>query len=217
MIRKVLLVAAAAALPVSMIAATGTIASASAPKINATNNTVTCTGLKGTAKFSPPITENQTVGATETTKVAAKLTGCTSNATGLTVKGGAVKGSFSNTITSANGCASLLGSNTENGTLTTKWTTSPALSSGNSVVTIKSVQGGVAPDGTNAEFQIPGSIPDSGTGSFQGTNGGATDSTAAQSTETVTVLGKDCAGKGIKELKIVPVSGSGAPVAAFFG
>ncbi len=218
MFRKVLIVAAAAALPVSMIAATGTIAGASAPTINATTNTATCTGLKGTAKFSPPISENETVGATEVTTIKAKLTGCTSNATGLTVKDGTVKGSFSDTITSANGCASLLGSNTESGTLTTKWSTTPKLSSGSSVVTIHSVQGGVAPDGTNAEFQIPGSTPDSATGSFQGTDSGASGSTAAQSKQTVTALGKSCAGKsGIKSLSLVPVTGSGAPVAAFFG
>ena len=197
---------------------TGTIAGAkAAPPVNVTNNTATCTGLKGTAKFSPPISENETVGATETTTIKAKLTGCTSNATGLTVKSGTVTGSFSDTITSANGCASLLGSNSEAGTLSTKWTTTPKLSSGNSVVTVHSVQGGVAPNGTNAEFQIPGSVADSATGSFSGTNSGASGSTAAQTKQTVTVLGKSCAGKGIKSLTIVPVTGSGAPVAAFFG
>ncbi len=218
MFRKVLLVAAAAALPVSMVAATGTIAGAKAPTVNATNNTATCTGLKGTAKFKPAISENETVGATEVTTIAAKLTGCTSNATGLTVKGGSVKGSFSDTITSANGCASLLGSNTEAGTLTTKWTTTPKLSSGSSVVTVHSVQGGVAPDGTNAEFQIPGTVADSATGSFSGTDSGASGTTAAQSKQTVTALGKSCAGKsGIKGISLEPVTGSGAPVAAFFG
>jgi hypothetical protein len=145
------------------------------------------------------------------------LTGCTSNATGLTVKGGSAKGSFSDTITSANGCASLLGSNTEAGTLTTKWTTTPKLSSGASVVTVHSVQGGVDPDGTNAEFQIPGSVADSAR-SFSGTDHGASDTTPAQTTQTVIALGKSCAGKsGIKSITIVPVIGSGAPAAAFFG
>jgi hypothetical protein len=203
---------------VTMVAATGSVAGAkAAPPVNATNNTATCTGLKGTAKFSPPISETETVGATEVTTISAKLTDCTSNLTGLTVKDGTVKGSFSDAITSANGCASLLGSNSESGTLSTKWTTTPKLSSGDSVVTVHSVQGGVAPDGTNAEFQIPGSSPDSGTGSFSGTDSGASGSTAAQTKQTVTALGKSCAGKGIKTLTIAPVTGSGAPVAAFFG
>jgi hypothetical protein len=86
------------------------------------------------------------------------------------------------------------------------------------VVTVHSVQGGVAPDGTNAEFQIPGTVADSATGSFSGTNSGASGTTAAQSKQTVTALGKSCAGKsGIKGISLEPVTGSGAPVAAFFG
>jgi hypothetical protein len=218
MIRKLLLVTAATVMPIGLVVATGASAGAAKPPpVNATTNTATCTTVKGDAKFSPPISENETVGGTETVTIKAKLSGCTSNATGLTIKGGSVAGSFSSTITSANGCVSLLGSNSESGTLTTKWKTTPALSSGDSVVTVNSVQGGVAPNGTNAEFQIPGTVPDSATGSFSGTDSGASGSTTAQSTSTVSQLSTDCGKKGIKELKLEPVAEASPPPAAFFG
>jgi hypothetical protein len=48
MIRKLLLVAAATAMPIGIIAATGGVAQAkAAPPVNATNNTATCTGISG--------------------------------------------------------------------------------------------------------------------------------------------------------------------------
>ena len=179
MIRKVLVVAAAVAIPLGLVTATGGLAGAkAAPPINATTNTVTCTGVAGSAKFSPPLTTNEGAG-NETTTIKAKLSGCTSNATGLSVTGGSVSGSFSATHTAGtNGCASLAGSSSESGVLTVKWKTTPKLSSGNSEVTVSSVDGGLGSDG-NATFTIPGSTPDSGTGSFSGTDHGASDSTTA--------------------------------------
>jgi hypothetical protein len=218
MIRKLLLVAAATAMPIGIIAATGSVASAKAPPpVNVTTNTATCTGISGSVKFNPPISQNQTVGATETITVKAKVSDCTSNYSGLTVKDGTVTGTFTSPITSMSGCAALFGNTNVTGSLSTKWTTTPKLSSGNSDVTVNSVQGGVAPDGTNAEFEIPGTTPDSATGSFSGTDNGASGSTAAQSKQTTAALGKDCDGKGIKSLTLAPVSGTGAPTAAFYG
>jgi hypothetical protein len=157
------------------------------------------------------------VGGTETITVKAKVAGCTTNAAGVALKDGVVSGTFTSPITSTNGCAALFGNSNVTGTLTTKWSAKPKLSSGNSVVTVNSVQGGVAPDGTNAEFEIPGTSPDSGTGSFSGTDNGASGATAAQSKQTTTALGTDCGKKGIKSLTLEPVSGAGAPTAAYYG
>ncbi len=202
MIRRMVVIAAAIALPVSVVAATGSMAGAGAPKIDATHNTVTCTGVSGTVKFSPPITTNESAG-TETTSIKATLTGCTSNATGLTVLSGSAKGSISSTHTAGtNGCTALAGNNTENGTLTTKWKSSPKLSSGSSVVTVHSVMGSIGSNG-NATFHIPGSTPSSGTGSFSGTDNGASDATSAQTTTSASSILATCeTAKGLKSIGI---------------
>jgi hypothetical protein len=215
MIRKVLVVAAAVAIPLGLVTATGGLAGAkAAPPINATNNTVTCTGVSGSAKFNPPLKTSEAAG-NETTTIKAKLSGCTSNATGLSVASGSVSGSFSSSHTAGtNGCASLAGSSSESGVLTVKWKTTPKLSSGNSAVTVSSVNGGLGSDG-NATFTIPGSTPDSGTGSFSGNDHGASDSTTAQTTTSAASILSTCEGKkGLKSIGIEsPQSGS----AAFLG
>jgi hypothetical protein len=215
MIRKLIVLGAAVAMPLGLVAATGGMASAkAAPPINATSNTVTCTGVSGSAKFSPALTTNEAAG-TEKTTIKAKLTGCTSNATGLAVASGGVSGSFSSTHTAGtNGCASLAGSSTESGVLTVKWKTTPKLSSGNSSVTVSSVSGGIGSDG-NATFTIPGSTPDSGTGSFSGTDHGASDSTTAQTTTSASSILSSCEGK--KGLKAIGIETPQSGPAAFLG
>ena len=68
---------------------------------------------------------------------ATQLTRCTSNATGLTVTSGTVSRRLSDTHGAEDGCTSLVGPLGDpslipvTGTLTTKWKTSPQLSSGN--------------------------------------------------------------------------------------
>jgi hypothetical protein len=215
MIRKMLVVAAAVAIPLGLVAATGGMASAkAAPPINATTNTVTCTGVAGSAKFNPPLKTSEAAG-NETTSIKASLTGCTSNAAGLTVTSAKVSGSFSSSHTAGtNGCASLAGSSTESGVLTVTWKTSPKLSSGASSVTVNSVSGGIGSDG-NATFTIPGSTPDSGSGSFSGTDHGASDTTTAQTTTSATSILSTCEGK--KGLKSIGIESPQSGNAAFLG
>jgi hypothetical protein len=91
-----------------------------------------------------------------------------------------------------------------------KWKTSPKLSSGNSVIQVNSVKGSVGGNG-NADFTIPGTIPNgTPTGSFQGTDGGAGDSTSAQTTTPALTILTTCEGKkGLKSIGITsPQSGS---------
>jgi hypothetical protein len=216
MIRKLLLVAAAAAVPAGLIVAGG-VASAGGSGVNATTATATCTAVSGEAKFSPPISSSEAAGTTTTT-VKATLTNCTSNLGGLTVTSGKTAGSFvSNShVVGTNGCSALAGASPETGSLTTKWKTSPKLTSGNSVTPVTQVYGTIESDGA-AEFEIPGPGGHaSGTGSFQGTNGGASDESNADSTVPATTLLATCSGKkGLKDFKFTtPSSG---PSAANFG
>jgi hypothetical protein len=217
MIRKVLLVAAAVAVPAGLIIGGG-VAAAGAPKINATNDTATCTTVSGSAKFSPAVSSSEAAGTTTTT-VKATLGGCTTNAAGLTITSGSTKGSFvSNSHTAGtNGCSALVGASPETGSLTTTWKTSPKLSSGNSVTPVTQVYGTVT-SGGNAQFEIPGpGGTSSGTGSFEGTNGGASDGSDAQSTQSATAILATCDGKkGLKSFDFTTPP-AGQPAAATFG
>lgn len=209
MMRKLLLVAVAAAAPIGLIAIAGS-AGAGAPKINATTDTVTCTNLSGSVKFSPPVTTSESAG-TGTTALKASFSGCSSNAVGLTVTSGSAKGTLTSTRTSGeNGCTALAGGSTASGPVTIAWKTTPKLSSGSSVLAVKSESGGLGGDG-NATFTIPGSTPNGPpSGSFQGTNSGSGDVANAQTTESATSILSTCEGKkGLKTLDIEsPQSGN---------
>jgi hypothetical protein len=217
MIRKVLLVAAAVAVPAGLIIGGG-VAGAGGSKFNATNDTATCTTVSGSAKFSPAITTSEAAGTTTTT-VKATLGSCTTNAAGLTITSGKTSGSFvSNSHTAGtNGCTALAGTDPETGSLSTSWKTSPKLSSGDSVTPVTQTYGTIASDG-NAQFEIPGpgGTP-SGTGSFQGTNGGGSDGSDAQTTTSAASILATCEGKkGLKGFDFTTPP-SGQPAAASFG
>jgi hypothetical protein len=210
MIRKLLLVAAATAMPLGIIAATGSLATAkAAPPVNATTATVTCTGITGSAKFVPPVTSNESAG-TGKTEIKAKLSGCTTSA-GVTISSGSVSGTLTTTRTAGeNGCVALAGGSSATGPLTTVWKTAPKLSSGNSVIQVNSIAGSVGSNG-NATFKIPGTTPNgTPSGSFQGTNAGASDATSAQTTTSAATILSTCDGKkGLKSIGITtPASGA---------
>jgi len=209
MLRKLLLVAAATAMPIGFIAATGGMASAKTAPVNATTATVSCTGISGSAKFSPAITSDEAAG-TGTTTIKAVLTGCTTN-DGVTVTGAKVAGTLTSTSTAGeNGCAALAGSSSDTGNLTTTWKTTPKLVTKTSTIDVKSIAGSVGSDG-NATFSIPGSTPNGKpSGSFQGKNHGASDSTTAQSTASAASILTTCdSAKGLKSFTFKsPASGA---------
>ncbi|MGD0394014.1 MAG: hypothetical protein ABSC41_15390 [Acidimicrobiales bacterium] len=201
MIRKLLVVAAAIAMPVSVFAVSGGMASASNPH-TAASDTIKCTKLTGTVKFSPKLTDTGYTSGATTTTVNVKLSGCTAAGSFKTkVSGGTVTGTIkgaAGTSSSPSGkCAALTGSNTDAGKLTTKWTATPA--DAPSVLTVKSVAGGTK--SSHGTFTIPGTAKGTATGSFLGSNKGASDKTVAQTTETLTQILASCA-TGLSSLAI---------------
>jgi hypothetical protein len=209
MIRKLLLVAAAAAMPIGIIAATGGLANASGtPPVNATTATITCTGISGSAKFNPPITKSETAGG-GTTTIKATLSGCTT-AAGVTVTSAKVAGVLDTTRTAGeNGCTALAGGSSATGNLVTTWKTSPKLVTPTSTIQVTSIAGSVGSNG-NATFSIPGNTPNgTASGSFQGSNHGDSDVTDAQTTTSAAAILTTCEGtKGLKSINITsPASG----------
>jgi hypothetical protein len=209
MFRKVLLVAAATAMPIGLIAATGGMASAATTPVNATKATVTCAGITGTATFSPAVTSKETAGS-GTTTIKATLTGCTTSDK-VKVSGAKVSGALKTTRTAGeDGCTALAGNSSDSGDLTTTWTTTPKLVTKTSTIDVKSIAGSVGSDG-NATFSIPGSTPNGKpSGSFQGKNHGASDSTTAQSTASAASILTTCdSAKGLKSFTFKsPASGA---------
>ncbi len=215
MIRKLIVAGAAAAIPVGLLVGGG-VAFASGG-VDATHATITCTTVTGSAKFKPTITKSEAAGTT-TTSVKATLGGCTVSGVTATVTSGSVKGSFVSNSHAAgtNGCTALAGVTPETGSLTTKWKSSPKLTSGSSVVTVTQVTGTIASDG-HGEFEIPAATDSTGhgTGSFQGSNGGANDTSNAETTQTASALLATCNASGLKSITI-QTSSSGGP-SAFLG
>ncbi len=202
MFRKMLVVAAAIAMPVSIIAVSGGIAGASNPHAgSATTDTVSCTKIAGTVKFSPALTLKGYTSGVTTTTVTATLTGCTAKGTFADkITSGAVTGTIKSTKGKGGTCGGLTATSiTDAGTLTTKWKASAATP--NSGLGIKSIAGGVK--SSHGTFTIPGKVKGTASGSFQGANKGASDKTVAQTTDTTSALAKACASKaGLSSLAI---------------
>jgi hypothetical protein len=204
MIRKLLVVAAAIALPVSLVAVSGGIAGASNSHTAATD-TIVCKDLAGTLAFSPTITKKGHTSGKEKTTVSATLSDCkVSGQTAITVTKGTVKGSFTGATGTAKApvasCASLASGGTESGTLTTTWTATAGGPVAPTVRTIKSEKRGTA--GGHSTFTIPGTVKGSATGSFGGSNSGASDTTTSETTLTTSALATACLTKGLSSVAI---------------
>jgi len=214
MIRKLLVVAAAIAMPVSVIAASGGVAGA-ATTGPAAADSIICKDITGTLTFNHKLNNTGYTNVPIVTTVSATVSGCT-------VKGGkaetVTKGTVTGTITSATGtkakpvgkCASLVGSATETGTLKTAWSATPTLSAYPSEVHVKSDLGG-AHSGYGT-FTIPGSVANSPspTGSFGGAaKTGSADKSVAQTVLKESVIATDCKA-GVSSLKITTDSAASA-------
>ena len=214
MIRKMLVIAAAVAMPVSVIAATAGTASA-ATKVDASKYTVTCTGIAATAKFSPALTNAGGPASTETTKIKGTASSCTVTptvgGTPVTITGAKVSGTLTN-ASSTHTCGGLATATTESGALTVKWKSSPALAAGSSVASPTSVLGAPGADG-HATFGISFSGV---TGSFTGTDAGASSTNDAETALPISSILTTCA-KGLKSIAIVPDTNPGAGPALHLG
>ncbi len=196
MIRKMLVVAAAIAMPVSIVAVSGGMAGASAPHAgSATTDTVSCTKIAGSVKFSPALNMTGYTSGVTTTTVTATLTGCTAKGTFADkITSGTVTGTIKSTKGKGGTCAGVTQKTiTDAGLLTVKWAASATTA--NSGLTIKSIAGGVN-KASHGTFTLPGSIKGTAAGSFQGANAGASDKTVAQTTDTATQLLAACSSKG---------------------
>ena len=213
MIRKMLVIAAAVAMPVSVVAATAGTAGAGAPKVNATDYTVTCTGITAKADFSPALTTAGGASSNEKTSISGKASGCTATPNGggtpITVSGATLKGTINN-ATSTHTCGGLTSPTTETGSLSIKWKTNPKLTDTTSVVNPTTVTGGVGAD-LHATFQLAFGTATSGP--FQGTDSGVSSSTNAETTIGISAIETACNGKGLKSVSIVANTNPGAGAA----
>ena len=215
MFRKTLLIAAAVAMPLGIVAATGGIASAKgSPPVSVANDTITCTGIAVSAKFSPALTLDGGATSNEATTIKGTASGCTTAGPNpVTVTGVKVSGTI-NDPTSDHSCTGLSGSTPESGTLTLAYKTSPKSTPTTSVVTVSGVSGGTGDNG-HATFSIGFSGV---TGAFTGTDSGASSTSDAQTTDTTAQIITSCNGKkGLKSIAVQPDTNTGAGAALHIG
>ncbi len=210
MIRKMLVIAAAIAVPVSVVAATAGTAGAGGTTVDATHYTVSCTGITATADFSPALTTAGAASSPEKTTIKGSASDCTvtptTGGTAVTVTGAKVSGIITN-ATSDHTCTGLTSPTTETGSLTVKWKTSPKLTATSSVVMPTTVTGALGTD-LHATFAI--AFGAGATGPFQGTDGGAGSSVNAETVDNAGVINGLCGGKkGLSKLSIQPNSNGG--------
>jgi hypothetical protein len=187
--RKLILGAGALLLPLTTVLALGSIP-ASAKGKSAQPGTVTCSTVTGSFKFSPALTVAG--GASETITSKTTLTGC--KATGGVSPS---KGTTSvTTVDPSNACQAVLEGAAKPETLTTKW------SPGTIEPSVVSFPAPKSSEGPPITFSLGGSGT-TGTGSYMGTNGGATSSATVDIEGTVASLTSACEGKkGLKGLTI---------------
>jgi hypothetical protein len=218
MIRKLLVVVAAIAIPVGGLAG---IAGASSPHTNAyTSDKVSCTKISGTISFSIPLTSGGfTSGShTQKTTISASESGCTVK----TIAGGAVatgvSGKVSGTLTQtstgsvskpADSCGGLAGVSPESGAFTVAWKKGSA-AEGTTTLTLKGDTGAAATSGPakgHATFTVNLKSV-AGDFSSKGTTGAKVEAETAKTTvQILTACGKTAA-TGIKSLGIQNIPGT---------
>ena len=216
MVRKLLMIAAAVAMPIGVVAATAGPASAkTVTDPTGAPATASCTTSGGSLTFKTAIGIVTTGGYQAPTKnrgnqitVAGVSVSCTSSA----VPQGSFTGVLSGKIKTADpsdtpaqeySCTSLVGvspgpGGTLSGTLEIKWTapTGVKFSSKTSKIAVSSILGGVNGSG-DGTFTIPGN---SGTGSivgaFPGSDAGASSTSTDATADSESTLAADCSAAG---------------------
>jgi hypothetical protein len=125
----------------------------------------------------------------------------------VTVSSGSISGTFASKAGSTKHpsaqCGALLGTTKNKGSVSTNWSSSPAVAP--TAISVKTVTGSV--DGANAQFQLNGSFK----GSFGGADKGKTSKSVSDTVETVATLAGECGGSGIASIHLMNPS-SGAPL-----
>jgi len=191
MIRKMLVVAAAIAMPVSFIAVSGNVAGAAtltaaeAASIHCTTEAVTVNldpAISNTGVTSGPVSRDTLTGGS--------ITGCT--ITGLAADTGTWHGTISGTLTGkkppsvkhpGSTCAGLDGTTKDTGTITVSWSGGSGPAIPPSSITLKDVLGGTTGSPIHGKFTIQGKPGK--TSSFQGTDKGADDNLTSETDEAV--------------------------------
>jgi hypothetical protein len=186
--RKIILAVGVLLLPVSSIFVVG--AGTAWAKKSAQPGTVTCKDVTGSFKFSPALTVNG--GSSETITTKSTLTSCA--ATGGTTP---TKGTTTTvTVDPSNACMAVLEGAGKPETLTTKW--SPGTIEP-SVVSFPAPTGSVGPPIT---FSL-GGAGTTGTGSYMGTDKGASSKAVVDIEGTEASIEASCESKkGLKDLVI---------------
>jgi len=195
--KKLLLTAAAVAMPVGLVAGTAAIAGAAGPATDVSHATITCTTVTGGLKFAPALTAAG--GQPLNTNVKLAISGCTvSGVAGVTVSAGKGAGVLHGANNSA---TALAGTTTVTGQINVKWTSNVKLTSKMSTLTVTATTGGTS--GSYAFISI-GSSQATVTGDFAGTDSGTTPAMYVESTQTISTLGGELVppAKGIKALTI---------------
>lgn len=196
--KKLLLTAAAVAMPVGLMAATGGVASAAVVKTDVTNATIACTSVTGQVKFAPAL--DLVGGQPENSNIKLVLGGCTvSGVPGVTITAGKGAG----VLHSASNLATVLsGTHTVTGQINIKWTVaSPVkLTSKMSTVTVTAVTGGTS--GSYGSFGVSTGNA-SVSGDFQGADNGASSNFYTETTDTIATLTTEVTGKhGLKKITL---------------
>ena len=138
--KKIMLAAAAVAMPIGIMAATTGIAGAGAPKTDVGTATITCSTVTGGLKFAPALTAAG--GQPENTNVKLAVSGCTvSGVAGVTISAGKGTGVLHS---ANNGAAALAGTTAVTGQIIIKWTSNVKLTSKESTLTVTAITGGVS-------------------------------------------------------------------------
>ncbi len=214
MFRKLLMVAAATAMPIGIIAASGGVASAKTT-VNVANDNITCSAVKGTVTFSPPLTLDGTTDHSQSTTVTATLTKCkVTGSNAAVVSKGTVTGTIVDPSTTGS-CGGLSGASSVTGNLSTTWKSTDILQPGTtSATTFDQDFGSTYTKGKNSYglFTIPGAGGTIGvSGDFTGGNGGDTSSIEAQTKDTDAQILTTCeAPGGLSSLAIESHKGAAA-------
>ena len=192
------------ALPIAALCLAATAHAAGT--VDASNSVITCSTItKAVIQPKPALLNGGTLPGT--VKIKGSLSGCTTNAPGVT----SITGSFKGELTGGtNDCVNLLGPTANTGTIEIKWKATPALVNSASTVTVNngSAVGGLflgLLPAAYGQFQLgnPPGAALSVAGSFTGGNGGATSTANIITTQDFGAITTLCASStGVKALNI---------------
>jgi hypothetical protein len=196
-----------AALPLGPLVIAPGSAGASGTPVDATTAEISCSAVQGTVKFNPPLKQDK---SNVKVTIAETVSSCTPTGVAATVS----KGVVSATLTASLSC-NIISDSSSFGTKTKGsivWTSSPRLSSGNTVFEVSPLHWGTDENKFNTIGWSFGLAP-TPSGSFQGEYHGEYDQAWADSTMTVTKAANKCrSSSGLSSLTLKTPTTQYAPM-----